>query len=117
MPTKTLTALQLAKKARTLAGDKKALDPLVLDLRDISSVSDFYVICSAESEPQLKALANHIEREIKDEHGIFPIATDGFPKSQWIIIDYGSVMVHIFHISKRPFYSLEDLWSDAKRVK
>ncbi len=112
-----LTSLKLAKLCRTFAEDKKAEDPLILDLRKVSAVADFFVICSAQSEPQLKAIANGMEKELKDGYGLYPQAVDGFPRSQWIVIDYGTVMVHIFHTSKRGHYSLEDLWSDAQRVK
>lgn len=113
----SLTPLKLAKQCRTIAEDKKALEPVILDLRKVSAVSDFFVICSAQSEPQLKAIANAMEKELKDEHQLYPLAVDGFPKSQWIVVDYGSVMVHIFHESKRSHYGLEDLWSDAPLVK
>ena len=112
-----LTSLKLAKLCRTIAEDKKAEDPVILDLRKVSAVSDFFVICSAQSEPQLKAIANGLEKELKEQYGLFPTAVDGFPKSQWIVADYGSVMVHIFHTNRRGHYALEDLWSDAPKVK
>ena len=75
------------------------------------------MICSATSEPQLKAIANEIETGLKEEHAVRPVAIDGFPASQWIVIDYLQVVVHIFHREKRAFYSLEDLWGDAPRVE
>lgn len=112
-----LTALQLAKLCVSFAEDKKATDPVILDLSAISSLADYFVICSAQSEPQLKAIANGLDKFLKDEHGIRPNAIDGFPSSQWIVVDYGDVMIHIFHEEKRALYSLEDLWSDAPRVK
>jgi len=89
----------------------------VLDLRGISTFTDFFVICSATSEPQLKAIANEIETELKEKHAIRPVAIDGFPASQWVVLDYLQVVVHIFHRGKRDFYSLEDLWGDAPRVE
>jgi ribosome-associated protein len=89
----------------------------VLDLRGISSFTDFFVICSATSEPQLKAIAGEIESRLKEEHTTRPAAVDGFPASQWIVLDYLQVVVHIFHRDKRDFYSLEDLWGDAPRVE
>ena len=89
----------------------------MLDLRGISTFTDFFVICSATSEPQLKAIANEIETRLKEEHAIRPGAIDGFPASQWIVLDYLQVVVHIFHQDKRAFYSLEDLWGDAPRVE
>ena len=82
----------------------------------ISSFTDFFVICSASSEPQLKAIANEIETRLKEDHGLRAAAIDGFPVSQWIVLDYLEVVIHIFHRDKRGFYSLEDLWGDASRV-
>ena len=89
----------------------------MLDLRGISTFTDFFVICSATSEPQLKAIAGEIETRLKEDHQIRPVAIDGFPASQWIVLDYLQVVVHIFHQDKRAFYSLEDLWGDAPRVE
>ena len=88
----------------------------MLDLAGISSFTDFFVICSATSEPQLKAIANEIETRLKEDHKIRAAAVDGFPASQWIVLDYLEVVIHIFHRDKRAFYSLEDLWGDAPRV-
>jgi ribosome-associated protein len=89
----------------------------VLDLRGISTFTDFFVICSATSEPQLKAIAGEIETRLKQNHGVRAVAIDGFPASQWIVLDYLQVVIHIFHRDKRAFYSLEDLWGDAPRVE
>lgn len=89
----------------------------MLDLRGISTFTDFFVICSANSEPQLKAIAGEIETRLKQDHGIRATAIDGFPASQWIVLDYMQVIVHVFHHNKRDFYALEDLWGDAPRVE
>ena len=88
----------------------------MLDLAGISSFTDFFVICSATSEPQLKAIAGEIETRLRDDHNLRASAIDGFPASQWIVLDYLEVVVHISHRDKRAFYSLEDLWGDAPRV-
>lgn len=88
----------------------------MLDLRGISTFTDFFVICSGTSEPHLKAIAGEIESQLKDEHQVRAAAVDGFPASQWIVLDYLQVIVHIFHRDKRGFYSLEDLWGDAPRL-
>jgi ribosome-associated protein len=85
-------------------------------LREISTFTDFFVICSAASEPQLKAIAGEVEARLKQDHKIRAAAVDGFPASQWIVLDYLQVVVHIFHREKRAFYSLEDLWGDAPRL-
>ena len=86
---------------------------MVLDLRGISSFTDFFVICSGTSEPQLKAIANEIETRLREDHSLRPVAVDGFPASQWMVLDYLQVVVHIFHRDRRAFYSLESLWGDA----
>lgn len=111
-----ITAENLAKTCANLASDKKAEDIVVLDLQGISSFTDFFVICSGTSEPQLKAIAGEIEQRLRDDHGIRAVSVDGFPASQWIVLDYMQVIVHVFHKEKRVFYSLEDLWGDAPRV-
>ena len=89
---------------------------MILDLRGISTFTDFFVICSGTSEPHLKAIAGEIEGGLKTDHGVRPASIDGFPASQWIVLDYMQVIVHVLHREKRDFYSLEDLWSDAPRV-
>jgi ribosome-associated protein len=89
----------------------------VLNLRGISTFTDFFVLCSARSEPQLKAIAGEIETRLKEDYGTRAIAIDGVPASQWIVLDYLQVVVHVFHQDKRAFYSLEDLWGDAPRAE
>jgi ribosome-associated protein len=112
----SLTGLELAQRCVQFAEDKKALDPIILDLHDISTIADYMVICSAQSEPQIKAIANGVTMALKADFDRAPLAIDGFPTSQWIVIDYGDVMLHIFHEQKRGVYALEDLWSDAPQV-
>jgi ribosome-associated protein len=112
-----ITAEELAKTCAELASNKKAEDVVILDLREISTFTDFFVICSATSEPHLKAIAGEIEERLKQDHHIRAAAIDGFPASQWIVLDYLQVVVHVFHRDKREFYSLEDLWGDAPRLE
>jgi ribosome-associated protein len=100
-----------------LAANKKAEDIIVLDLRGISTFTDFFVICSGTSEPHLKAIAAEVETKLSEDERIRAAAIDGFPASQWIVLDYLQVIVHVFHREKRDFYSLEDLWSDAPRIE
>ncbi len=85
-----------------------------MDLRGISSFTDFFVICSAHSEPQLKAVSNAIQDGLREKHGLKPKAVDGLPASQWVVLDYSDVIVHIFQDALRDHYALEDLWNDAK---
>lgn len=106
----------LAKLCRKIALDKKAEDAMILDLRGISNVADFFLICTGTSEPHLKAIADEIARRLRDE-GIRPLHRDGYPPSRWIVMDYNDVLIHIFHPELRQRYGLEDLWGDAKRLK
>jgi ribosome-associated protein len=120
MPTASTNAVQseeLARRCANIAADKKADDVLVLDLRGLSSFTDFFVICSGSSEPQLKAIANEVEERLKKDHGVRPLGIDGFPLSQWVVADYGDVVMHIFHTHKRELYRLEEMWNDAPRLK
>lgn len=107
----------LARLCAEGALDKKAENVVILDMRGISSFTDFFIIASGTSEPQLKAIAVSIREKVREATGQRPTAEDGFPASQWVIIDYGSVIVHVFHVEKRGLYGLEDLWNDARRIE
>jgi len=100
-----------------LSRKKKAENIVAIDLRGIVSFTDFFILCSGTSEPHLKAIASELRDKLREDHNLKPLAVDGFPVSQWIVADYSDVIVHIFHSDKRAFYSLEDLWSDAPRLK
>jgi ribosome-associated protein len=114
--TSSLTSEQLAIFCAQSALNKKAEDIVILDLRGVSTFTDFFLICSGTSEPQLKAIANEIESQLRQEHGTKPRRVDGFPLSQWVVVDLGDVVVHIFHESKRRLYALEDLWGEVPRL-
>ena len=98
------------------AADKKAEDPVILDLRGVSTFTDYFVIVSASSEPQIKAIATSIREKIREVQDRAPFSDDSYPGSPWIVLDYGSVIVHIFHNKLRGLYDLESLWSNAKKV-
>ncbi len=89
---------------------------MVLDLRGISSFTDFFVICSGASEPHLKAISNGIRQGLREQVCLSPLGAEGSVASQWLVMDYSEVLVHIFHQKKREFYALENLWSDAPRL-
>ncbi|RYD73646.1 MAG: ribosome silencing factor [Verrucomicrobiaceae bacterium] len=111
-----MTPDRLATLCAEFAANKKAENIIAIDLRGISTFTDFFVVCSGTSEPHLKAIAGEIQDKLKDEYGIRPHAVDGYPLSQWVIVDFSDVLVHIFHTEKRALYALEDLWSDAPRL-
>ncbi len=89
---------------------------MILDLRGVSTFTDFFVIGSGNSEPHLKAISQELEAQIRKDLGIAPLRVDGFPLSQWVVMDYGDVLVHMFHDSKRFLYALEDLWGEVPRL-
>lgn len=95
---------------------KKALDPVVLDLRQLTSITDYFIICSGQSNRQASAIADFIHLTLK-EQDINPLSIEGFKEGHWVILDYGYVIIHVFHEPVREFYDLEGLWSDAIRVK
>ena len=98
------------------ADDKKAESPIALDLREIEGPVSFFMICSGSSTPQLRAIADSIQKGVADEFGRQPLARDGSRESGWLILDFGHIMVHIFSQEKRLHYGLEDLWRDATRI-
>jgi ribosome-associated protein len=87
-----------------------------LDLRSVSLLADYFVICSGESERQVRAIVNEVTERIKEEAGIKPLQIEGNPSSGWVLMDYGSTIVHIFAPVMRSYYQLENLWSDASTV-
>lgn len=104
---------KLAIHCAQAADRKLALDIQILDLRKVSSFTDFFVICSADSEPQLRAIASEIESSIQEELGLKPYSRDGATQTQWLVLDYVDVVIHIFMDPVRQKYALEDFWSDA----
>jgi len=108
---------ELAETAASLAWQKKAEEISILDLRGISNFTDFFVICSGTSKPHLKAIRSEVKEQLKHNYEVAPSSADGQPSSQWMVLDYGDVLVHIFHASRREFFALEELWSDAPRVE
>lgn len=109
-------SLTIAKTCAKQADHIQAEDIVVLDLRGISNLADFFVICTATSIPHLKAVSRDIRAKTEEEIGEKPRSTDGDASSLWIVIDYVDVVVHVFHSELRDVYCLEDLWSDAPRI-
>ena len=108
-----MTSRTLAKKIAEFALSKKANDVLLLDVRRLTSTADFFVICSADSDTQVRAVADAVEKGT-EEFGMSVWHTEGFHASTWVILDYVDVVVHVFHHETRSYYNLERLWSDAK---
>ena len=95
---------------------KKAIGLVVLDVRDLSSVADAYIICSGRSNRQVSAIADHIQADLK-KHKKTPLCVEGLKEGHWVLMDYGHVIIHVFYEPIRQFYDLEGLWADAERIK
>ena len=96
--------------------DRKAYDLVVLEVGRKSSIADYFVICSGRSDTQVQAIVDGIDEELR-RGGVRPLAVEGLPRAQWVLIDYGDVVVHVFYVPVREFYDLERLWIRAPRVE
>ena len=105
----TISYHSLLKKILNLAQEKKAKELIVLDIRGISSFSDYFVICHGDSEPQVKAIADNIRKRTPNK----PRYIEGYEKQNWVLIDYFDIVVHIFKSDSRQYYAIEKLWGDA----
>jgi ribosome-associated protein len=107
--------LELARRIVELAEDKKAADIVLLDLGGLTTMADYFVICSGGSERQLEAIASGIIGTLRDER-TSPIGREGTSASHWVLIDFGSVIVHVFTPPERDYYGLEKHWSEARTI-
>jgi len=95
--------------------DHKAIDLVILDVKRVSSFTDYFIICSGTSDRQVQAIATHVEEKLGKE-ALHPIGVEGKTQGRWVLLDYGDVVIHIFQQPVREFYDLERLWADARRV-
>jgi len=107
---------ELAVACAMAADEIKAENIRIWDLRGISSLTDFMVVCSGSSMPQLRAILRDVSGKIEQQHGVMPVHTEGKADTRWVVLDFIDVMVHVMHQELRDFYGLEDLWKDAKEV-
>jgi len=108
---------KLALLCLDLAENRKAEDVVILDVRELSSVTDYFVIVSGTSEPHLRAIVDEISDKLRDEHQLRPKAIDGTLQAAWVVLDYFDVIIHVMRQDVRERYDLETLWGDAPRVK
>jgi len=104
--------LEVARRIVEVAEDKKAADIVLLDLAGVTTMADYFVICSGGSERQLGGIADGIIEGLK-EQDILPVGREGGPTAHWVLLDYGAVIVHVMAQPERDYYTLEKLWSDA----
>ncbi|MGA3243711.1 MAG: ribosome silencing factor [Bacteroidota bacterium] len=110
-----MTSRTLAKKIAEFAHSKKAFDVVMMDLRKLRAPSDFFIVCSADSDTHVKAIADAV-RVGTEEIGVSLWHSEGFRSLTWVLLDYVDVVVHVFKKDVRPFYNLERLWGDAKLI-
>ena len=95
--------------------EKKAAHVVALDVRELTSIADAFIICSGRSNRQVVAIAEHVERQLR-KRKIRPLSVEGITEGHWVLMDYGHVIIHVFFEPVRAFYDLEGLWSDARRI-
>ena len=109
------TAEAIARFAVDAAANKKAEDIVLLDIRELTSMADYFVICSASSDRQLKSVVEGIEQDLNGE-GVRPVHVEGDQGSGWVLVDFGDVICHVFKEQERDYYRLEDLWTGARTL-
>src|SRR5262245_52926827 len=108
---------KLALLCRELADRRKAEDIVILDVRKLSSITDYFVIATGTSEPHLRAISDEIQDKLRAEHDLRPRAIDGTLQTAWLVLDYFDVIIHVMRPDVRKLYDLEGLWGDAGRVR
>ena len=112
----TVTPLELARVAALAADSKKADDVVLLDLSPLTDVCDYFLVCSGDSPRQVDAIVDEVREKVSANCGVSPLSCEGREGLSWVLVDYGSVVVHVFRRETREFYRLENLWGDAARV-
>jgi ribosome-associated protein len=113
------SSLDIEEAARIAVGaasEKKATDIVLLDLREVATFTEYFVICTGASSRQVAAISDSVEEQLR-KVGKRPLHTEGYSSAEWILLDYGDFIVHVFSGAARRFYDLERLWRDAKRLE
>lgn len=110
-----MESLDVARAIVDILEDKKAEDIVLMDIQDLTTIADYFVICTGTSNRMLDALANAVRDQMRDEHRIKG-RVEGLPQNGWVLADYGSVVVHIFSEDQREYYRLEELWAEGKTL-
>ena len=113
---RTIDTMELVEIAVRAAGEKKATEIVALDLREVASFTEYFVICTGANTRQVQAISNSAEEELR-RVGKRPLHIEGYSTGEWILLDYGDFIMHVFSNSSRRFYDLERLWRDAGPVK
>jgi ribosome-associated protein len=108
---------ELTKIAYNALDDKKAFNTRIIDISEISVIADYFVIASANNTRQVQALADNVQEWLYKQGGVSPIGNEGYKNAEWILLDYGDIIIHIFNEETRGFYELERIWKDGKVVE
>jgi ribosome-associated protein len=111
-----METLDKALLCLSIIKERKALDPIVFEMGKLTSITDYFIIASGNSSRQVQAIARHLTRRMREE-GFRAYGVEGEPEGQWILMDYGDVVIHIFYQPVREFYDLEGLWIEAPRIE
>jgi ribosome-associated protein len=106
---------EIALLAARAAADKRATDVVILDLREITLITDFFVVCQGTSDVQIRAIVEGVREALK-EHDRRPLSVEGMAQARWVLLDYGDLVVHVMAEAERGYYDLERLWGDARRI-
>jgi len=109
-------SLERALAAAQVAADNRGRDVVVLDLRELTSIFDYFVLATGTSRRQLHAISEEIDHTLEQGMGDRRLGIEGYQESRWILLDYGDVVIHLFDAETRDYYAIEDLWAEAKRV-
>lgn len=109
--------MEWAIAAASAASDKKATDIVAIDVAELLVVTDYFVICTGNTDIQVRAIADEIEDKLREECGIKPIGREGVAEGKWVLLDFADLVVHVFQPGERDFYRLEKLWGDAPRLE
>ena len=115
--TMAIKGLELAMACAKAADEVKAENIRIWDMRKVSGLTDYMIVCSGSSMPQLRAILNEVSQRVEEEHGVKAIHREGKVDARWVVLDYIDVMVHVMHQELRDFYGLEELWKDAKEIE
>ncbi len=107
--------LEKARLCLRLVEERKAVNPVLFRVAEITSITDYFLVAAGRSTRQVQAISRHLQRRLK-EHGIKPIGVEGEADGNWILLDYGDIVIHVFYEPFREFYDIEGLWSDAPRI-
>jgi len=106
---------EISKKIGDLILDKKGSDIKILDVRELTSLTEFFIVCTSDSAPKTRAITNHIKEELKNID-LNPWHIEGLEKMEWVLLDYVNIVINIFNPKTREYYNIERLWSDAKKI-